>query len=80
MTRTGLIKKALFFSYSLQRTSPDFENIRKTMPTEKNQLILSWVVSLRPMHTKSRPDAAVTRQEQQEATTHCRNEFENQIF
>ena len=35
-----------------------------------------WV-SLRPMHKKSQPTAVVTRQEQQEATTHCGSEFEN---
>ena len=30
------------------------------------------------MNKKSRPDAVVTRQVQQEATTHCGSEFENQ--
>ena len=29
---------------------------------------------------KSQPAAVVTRWEQQEATTHCGNEFENKIF
>ena len=31
-------------------------------------------------HKKSARTAVVTRREQQEATTHCGSEFENQIF
>ena len=33
------------FSYFLQRTSHDFENNRKTTLAQKNQSLLSWVVS-----------------------------------
>ena len=57
MTRTGF-RKLYFFSYSLQRTSHDFENNRKTMLMETN-------------HSAA---AVVTRREQQEATTHCGSE------
>ena len=49
MMRTGFIKLSCFFSYSLQHTSHDFENNRKTMLTEKNQSVLSWVVSQPPL-------------------------------
>ena len=44
MTRTGF-RMLCFFSYSLQRTLHNFENNSKTMLTEKNQSLLSWVVS-----------------------------------
>ena len=80
MTITGF-RKLCFFSYSLQHTPHDFENNRKTMLTEKNQSLLSWVVSQpQPYAQKNQPAAVVTRREQQEATTHCGSEFENQIF
>ena len=80
MTRTGF-RKLYFFSYSLQRTSHDFENNRKTMPMETNQSLLGWEVSQPlPYAQKSQPAAVVTRREQQEATTHCGSEFEKQIF
>ena len=51
-TRTGF-RKLSFFSYSLQRTSHDFENNRKTMLTEENQSILSWVVSQPPPYAQT---------------------------
>ena len=52
------------------------------MLTEKNQSLLSLLrVSLHPMNKqKSQPAAAVTRWEQQEATTHCESKFEYKIF
>ena len=76
MMRTGF-RKLYFFSYSLQRTSHDFENNRKTMLTETNQSLLSWEVSQPPpCEQKSQPTAVVTRREQQEAATHCGSEFE----
>ena len=55
---------------------------RKTMLKEKNQSLLSWELSQPPpyAHTKSEPAAVVTRQEQQEATTHCGSEFEYVIL
>ena len=80
MMRTGF-RKLSFFSYSLQHTSHDFENNRKMMLTETNQSLLTWEVSQPPLYAqKSQPSAVVTRREQQEATTHCGSEFENQIF
>ena len=80
MTRTGF-RKLSFFSYSLQRTSYDFENNRKTMLTEKSVSIQLGSESASTLCTKrSQPAAVVTRREQQEATTHCGSEFENQIF
>ena len=80
MTRTGF-RKLNFFSYSLQHTSHDFKNNRKTMLTETNQSLLSWEVSQPPPYAQnSQPTAVVTRQEQQGAITHCGSEFENQIF
>ena len=75
------IQKALFFSYSLQRTSHDFENNRKTILTETNQSLLSWEVSQPPPNAQNgQPAAVVTRREQQEATTHCGSKFENKVF
>ena len=52
------------------------------MLMETNQSLLSWEVSQPPpyAHHKSQPVAVVTRREQQEATTHCGSEFENQII
>ena len=52
--------------------------------TETNPSLLSLVVS-QPLPyalctKKSQPAAIVTRQEQQEATTHCGSDFQNQIF
>ena len=48
----------------------------------QNQSLFSWVVVTQPLPyaQKSRPDAVMTRQEQQEATTHCRSEFEIRYF
>ena len=83
MTRTGFRKLCFFLVFSkTDSTSHDFENNRKRMLTEKNQSLLSWVVSQPPpyAHKESQPAAIVTRQEQQVATTHCGSEFENQIF
>ena len=80
MTGTGF-RKLSFFSYSLQCTSHDFENNKKTMLTEKNQSLHSWVVSQPPPYAhKSQPAAVVTRRKQQEATTHCGIDFENQRY
>ena len=45
MTRTGLESSSYIFSYSLQCTSHDFDNNRKTMLTERNQSLLSREVS-----------------------------------
>ena len=52
------------------------------MLTEKNQSLLSWVVSQPPPYAqkKSQPAAVITRREQQKATTHCGSELKNQIF
>ena len=77
MTRTEF-RKFYFFSYSLQHTLHDFEKNRKTILVEMNQSILSWEVSHYPQ--KCQPAPVVSRQEQQEATTHHGSEFENQIF
>ena len=80
MTRIE-IRKLYFFSYSLQRTSHDFENNRKTILVEMNQSILSWEVSQPPPYAQNcQPAPVVSRQEQQETTTHHGSEFENQIF
>ena len=47
------------------------------MLTETNQSLLIWEVSLPPPYAqKSQPDAIMTRQEQQDATTHCGSEFD----
>ena len=76
MTRTEF-RKLYFFSYSLQRTSHDFENNRKTILVEMNQS----EVSQPPPYTQNcQPAPVVSRQEQQETTTHHGSEFENQIF
>ena len=53
MTRTGF-RKVVFFLYSLLRTSHDFENNRKTMLKEKNQSLLSWVVSQPPSYAQKK--------------------------
>ena len=53
MTRTGF-RQLCFFSYSLQCTSHDFENNRKTMLTEKNQPLPSWVVSQPPPYEEKK--------------------------
>ena len=74
MTKTGFRK--LGFSPILYNILHITE--RRCSRKRKNQSLLSWVVS--PMHKKSQPAAVVTRREQQEATTHCESEFENQIF
>ena len=51
------------------------------MLMETNQSILSWEVSQSlPYAQKSQPAAVVTRWEQQEDTTHCGSEFENQTL
>ena len=78
MTRTGF-RKLYFFSYSLQCTSHDLENSRKMMLMEMNQSLLSWEVSQPPPYAHKRSQPVVTHREQQEATTHCGSEFENQI-
>ena len=80
MTRIRL-RKLCFFSYSLQRTSHDFENKKqqKYDAHRKESVNTQWVVS-QPMHKKSQPAAIVTRREQQEAITYCGSDFENQIF
>ena len=55
MTKTGS-RKLRYFSYSLQRTSHDFENNIKMMLAVKNQSLLSWVVSQsHPVHKKGQP-------------------------
>ena len=71
MMRTGY-RKLCLISYSLQHTSHDVDNNRKTMLMERNQSLLSWEVSQPPPYAqKSQPDAVMTRLEQQEATIHC---------
>ena len=46
-----------------------------------NQSILSWEVSQHPPYAqKCQPIPVVSRQEQQEATTHLGSEFENQTL
>ena len=78
--RTGF-RKLCFFSYSLQRTSHDFENNRKTMLMETNKSLLGWEVSQPPPYAQKK-SARCRRDslEQQEATTHCGSEFENQTL
>ena len=79
MTRTEF-RKLYFFSYSLQRTSHDFEKNRKMILVEMNQSILSWEVNQPPPYAqKCQPAPVVSRQEQQEATTHHGSEFENKM-
>ena len=82
MTRTGFRKLSLF-SYSLQRTSLDFENNRKTMLTEKrisHYYSAGYMSQPSPYAQKSQPAAIVTHREQQETTTQSGSEFEYQIF
>ena len=52
------------------------------MLTEKNQSLLSWVVSQSPpyAHKKSQPAAVVTRREQPKATTHHGSELKIRYF
>ena len=79
MTRTEF-RKLYFFSYSLRRTSHDFEKNKKTILVEMNQSIVSWEVCQPPPYAQNcQPAPVVSRQEQQETTTHG-SEFENQIF
>ena len=79
MTRTEF-RKLYFFTYSLQRTSHDFEYNRKTILVEMNQSILSWEVSQPPPYAQNCQPAPAVSQEQQETTIHLGSEFENQIF
>ena len=84
MTRTRF-RKLYFFSYSLQRTSHDFEkdNPRgnESVTTQLGSESAS-ALSTKPLPypQNCQPAPVVSRQEQQEATTHHGSEFENQIF
>ena len=53
MTITGY-RTPSFSPYSLQRTSHDIENNRKMMLVEKNQSVLSWVVSQPPPYAQKK--------------------------
>ena len=63
MMETGF--SFVFFSYSLQHTSHDFENNRKTMLTEKNHTLLSWVVSQPPPYAQKKSALCVVPRREQ---------------
>ena len=72
------LESFVFFSFSLQRNSHDFEDNRKTILTETDQSLLSWEVSQPPPYAQK--STRCHRDSSWAARSHwVGSEFENQI-